>query len=139
MTDKNIIDKVKTYVSNFKDKDSIKEVVVKQTQEWIEIFKLDESDIKLKSKTSKYLELMQDAEKNRNDVINDIKMKINVYKIEGAELGFEGCKPVNKKEGIQKIYRNPEDGSYWIDNGKRGRRPDWIRNAKNPDDFLVEL
>lgn len=74
------------------------------------------------------------------EVLKDIKDKIAVYGISGADLGFKGAtlaSPTTRKvqsAGVAK-YRDPKSGKTWTGHG---RAPDWLAKARSRDAFLVD-
>jgi DNA-binding protein H-NS len=98
--------------------------------------------LELKQKAEK---LMQEAEEMRvkelNDVIAEIKGKIDAYGLTAQDLGLGGGvkrrKAPSNKAAVVK-YRGP-NGQTW--SGGRGRKPQWVVDAlakgKKLEDFAV--
>jgi len=98
--------------------------------------------LELKQKAEK---LMQEAEEMRvkelNDVIAEIKGKIDAYGLTAQDLGLGGGakrrKAPSSKTAVVK-YRGP-NGQTW--SGGRGRKPQWVVDAlakgKKLEDFAV--
>jgi DNA-binding protein H-NS len=100
--------------------------------------------LELKQKAEK---LMQEAEKMRikelNDVIAELKGKIEAYGLTAQDLGLAGG-PKRRKAPTSKApaavkYRGP-DGQTW--SGGRGRKPRWVVDAlaqgKKLEDFAAK-
>ena len=78
-------------------------------------------------------------------VISRIKEAIEAYGLTAEDLGFanraarggrKAAQPAKEKPavGVAK-YRDPASGKTWTG---RGKPPDWIKNAKDRDAFLIE-
>jgi len=98
--------------------------------------------LELKQKAEK---LMQEAEQMRvkelNDVIAELKEKINAYGLTAQDLGLTGATKRRKAPGTKAPtvkYRGP-DGQTW--SGGRGRKPRWVMDAlaqgKKLEDFAA--
>jgi DNA-binding protein H-NS len=83
-------------------------------------------------------------------VVKKIKEAIAAYGLTAQDLGFSGGKaaskapakpaakaPKNEKPAMVGVakYRDPATGRTWTG---RGKPPDWIKGAKNRDQFLIE-
>jgi DNA-binding protein H-NS len=99
--------------------------------------------LELKAKAEK---LLAEAEELRiveiNEVVADIKEKIEAYGLTAQDLGFGGSTrktraPVAKKTAVR--YRGP-NGETW--SGGRGRKPRWVTEAlakgKKLEDFEIK-
>jgi DNA-binding protein H-NS len=99
--------------------------------------------LELKAKAEK---LLAEAEELRiveiNEVVADIKEKIETYGLTAQDLGFGGKPrktraPAAKKTGAR--YRGP-NGEIW--SGGRGRKPKWVTEAlakgKKLEDFEIK-
>ena len=99
--------------------------------------------LELKAKAEK---LMAEAEEVRvkelSDVISDVKEKIRVYGLTGADIGLGGAaRRKNSSTGPKTTapkFRGP-NGETW--SGGRGRKPKWVVEllaaGKSLDDFAV--
>lgn len=101
--------------------------------------------LELKQKAEK---LMQEAEQMRikelNDVIAELKEKIEAYGLTAQDLGLTGSPKRRKAAGSNKAqavvkYRGP-NGQTW--SGGRGRKPQWVVDAlaqgKKLEDFAAK-
>jgi DNA-binding protein H-NS len=99
--------------------------------------------LELKAKAEK---LLAEAEELRiveiNEVVADIKEKIEAYGLTAQDLGFGGGtrkprSPVAKKTAAR--YRGP-NGETW--SGGRGRKPRWVTEllakGKKLEDFAIK-
>jgi DNA-binding protein H-NS len=99
--------------------------------------------LELKAKAEK---LLAEAEELRiveiNEVVADIKEKIEAYGLTAQDLGFGGSTrktraPAAKKTAVR--YRGP-NGETW--SGGRGRKPRWVTEAlakgKKLEDFEIK-
>ena len=70
------------------------------------------------------------------EVLADIREKVAEYGFtEGDIFGRGRGRPRKGAAGVLPAkYRNPKTGATW---SGRGRPPDWIKNAKNRDRFLI--
>ena len=100
--------------------------------------------LELKAKAEK---LMAEAEEVRvkelNEVISDIKEKMQVYGLTSADIGLGGGSKRKSSSSGSKTpavvkYRGP-NGQTW--SGGRGRKPNWVVEmlaaGKSLDDFAV--
>ena len=73
----------------------------------------------------------------REDALQDIKVKISNFEFTAAELGFGGrgrpAKPGKQRAGVAPKYRDPETGATW---SGRGKPPKWIA-GKDRTEFTI--
>jgi DNA-binding protein H-NS len=101
-----------------------------------------------------YIELMEQAEKlltqaeelrvkELDEVVSDIKQKMQRYGLTVEDLGLAPLPPKRKKPTPKTVgrakYRGP-NGQIW--SGGRGRRPQWVVDAlakgKKLEDFAIK-
>lgn len=72
-------------------------------------------------------------------IVDDIRAKVAEYGISekdifGAKRGRPAAGTRPAKSSAAPKYQDPKTGATW---SGRGRAPDWIKNAKNRDRFLI--
>jgi DNA-binding protein H-NS len=96
--------------------------------------------LELKQKAEKLLaEAEQMRQKEVNDVIADIREKMETYGLTLQDIGGAGKPAKQRKSRVGKAkYRGP-NGETWA--GGRGRKPKWVQAAlkagKKIEDFAV--
>lgn len=73
-------------------------------------------------------------EEEFGEVVADIRAKVAAYGITARDIFGGGRAQKVGTSSLPARYRDPKTGATW---SGRGRPPDWIRNAKNRNRFLI--
>ncbi|WP_414442403.1 H-NS family nucleoid-associated regulatory protein [Burkholderia sp. 22PA0106] len=66
--------------------------------------------------------------------LDDVRMKVAEYGFTERDV-FGRRRKGSAKNPARPKYRDPKTGATW---SGRGRPPDWIKDAKNREDFLIK-